>query len=233
MCTYLTDYIQKTASDDIKTYKVVMVKDGKYYAPYKRTIYPSNVITSSIGVEKLPYGKEVVQEGIHTFKYLEDAVSTAALLKSEELKSDFHVIECIIPEGASYYWGYQTCLYKIRTYVADKVVMDYNHYLDNLDEYDELWQEMNRLYQTDKKYEGIPISIVQPVLYMLASRNIKPEPRELLDMVIPFTTQYDYLVECAETDGKDGYYAVNKAVEYQLWQKYLIKYRIYPQEICN
>ena len=231
MCTYLTDYIQKMTIEDVKTYKVVMVKDGEYYAPYRRTKYPSDVITASIGVEKIPYGKRVVQEGIHTFKYLEDAVITAALLKSEEPKNDFHVIECIIPEGALYYWGYQTCLYKTRTYVADKVVMDYSRHLDNLAEYDELWQEMNRLYQTETKYKGIPIIIVQSVLYLLARMNIKPEPRELLDMVIPFTTQYNDLVGWA--DGEFDRYAINKSFENKLWQEYLLKYNIRPQEICN
>lgn len=231
MCTYLTDYIQKTASEDIKAYKVVMVIDGKYYAPYRRAKYLSNVITSFLGVEEMPYGKRVVQEGIHTFKYLEDAVTTAALLKSEELKSDFHVIECIIPKGALYYWGYQTFLCRTRTYVADKVVMDYSHHLDNLHEYDELWQEMNRLYQTDTKYKGIPINIAQCVLYMLASSNIKPEPRELLDMVIPFTTQYNDLVGWA--DGEFDRYAINKSFENKLWQVCLLKYNIRPQEICN
>jgi len=233
MCTYLTDYIQKRASEDVKAYKVVMIKDGKYYAPYRRTVYSSNVITASIGVEKIPYGKRVVQEGIHTFKYLEDAVSTAALLKSEEVKSDFHVIECIIPEGAYYYWGYQTCLYKTRTYVADKVVMDYSRHLDNLAEYDELWQEMNRLYQNDTKYKGIPIIIVQPVLYKLASRNIKPEPRELLDMVIPLTTQYDCLIRWIGDDSEFEHYTINKSFENKLWQEYLTKYNIHPQEIYN
>ena len=233
MCTYLTDYIKKKASEDIKTYKVVMVKDGEYYAPYRRTIYSSNVITAPIRVEQIPYGKRVVQEGIHTFKYLEDATKTAALLKREEPQCEFHVIECTIPEGSYYYWGYQTSLCKTRTYVAHKVVMDYSHYLDNLDEYDELWQEIDRLYQTDKKYRGIPISIVQPVLYLLASINIKPEPRELLDMVIPLTTQYDCLIRWIGDDSEFEHYTINKSFENKLWQEYLTKYNIHPQEICN
>ena len=134
----------QTAQNDIEVYKVVWVKDNGYYAPYQGTPYQSEKVTAQLGKLFTCTAGKGIDEGLHSFMKLVDAMECAFafnkaaiqpnLIVSEDYEvslfnRNYHVVKAIIPKGSHYYEAVIGSSYK-PTYVSDQLVMDFNSYLN-------------------------------------------------------------------------------------------------------
>lgn len=135
MCTYLTDYIQKMAIEDVKTYKVVMVKDGEYYAPFRgqEYVYEPNIpatapLQTTLKQYKTPTDRYVadVSYGIHSFRTVSSAIRYLNMIVrySPNRQKEYAILESEVPEGAHYYEGHAEFGDALVNYVANAIVSD-------------------------------------------------------------------------------------------------------------
>lgn len=136
MCTYLKEVELKTATHDIKVYKLVKWEDGKLFAPYRNVEYPSTTLHTKLGkVVTNPYwSKERVVPrschsiniGLHSFKSKLHA-KQALKDKPWEPHARWLVIKAVIPKGSQYYEGfsdYHVDGYLIKpVYVSDNLIL--------------------------------------------------------------------------------------------------------------
>lgn len=96
MClTIKHDAISKIAKKDIIVYKHIIDNGNK---TYKSSYQWSEIIIGDTYTSELGINYSSVQEGLHSFKLLEDAIING---------KEYHepIIECIIPKGSEYYEG--------------------------------------------------------------------------------------------------------------------------------
>ena len=145
MCAILEHNAKvQIAQDDIEVYKVVWVRNNGYYAPYRGTPYLSEKVTAQLGEPFTRTEGKIIDEGLHSFMRLEDAMRCAFafnkaaikpnLIVSENydvslLNREYHVVKAIIPKGSHYYEAGLVPSFKA-TYVSDQLVMDFNSYLN-------------------------------------------------------------------------------------------------------
>lgn len=180
----------QTAQNDIEVYKVVWVQNNGYYAPYQGTPYQSEKVTAQLGKLFTCAAGKRIDEGLHSFMKLVDAMECAFALNEKTISPkikvsedyevslfnrDYHVVKAIIPKGSHYYEAVTGSSYK-PTYVSDQLVMDFNSFLNkDLPEiYIGQFQYQNRLsYNFDyKKLTG--------KVYKLTELGIKRLLRELI-----------------------------------------------------
>lgn len=191
MCAIIEHNNQvQTAQNDIEVYKVVWVKNNGYYAPYQCIPYLSEKVTAQLGKPFTCTAGKMIDEGLHSFMELSDAMECAFALNEKTISPkikvsedyevslfnrDYHVVKAIIPKGSHYYEAVTGSSYK-PTYVSDQLVMDFNSFLNkDLPEiYIGQFQYQNRLsYNFDcKKFTG--------KVYKLTELGIKRLLREQL-----------------------------------------------------
>lgn len=87
------------ASKDIEVYKVLRHENGYYITPYMHTDVDAGSLAKAIIKYYTNYGYQTIEEGIHSFKNLKDAIDECeAWGYSEHI-----VVKCTIPEGTKYY----------------------------------------------------------------------------------------------------------------------------------
>lgn len=134
MCTYLKEVELKTATHDIKVYKLVKWEDGKLFAPYRNVEYPSTTLHTKLGkVVTNPYGSKdrvvprschSINIGLHSFKSKGEAIKW--MNNNFMLSPEHQIIKATIPKGAMYYegfWDYDGKKLKIKTIVSDKLIL--------------------------------------------------------------------------------------------------------------
>ena len=107
MC--LEAYGKKIATEDIVCYKVLVKKEGKLMSLF----YKHEWVFGKEYEEEDPITDfyEIGQGAFHSYKNLRDAidnsnhVSGSWVLRGGAI-DDIIVVECIIPKGAEYYYGY-------------------------------------------------------------------------------------------------------------------------------
>ena len=120
MCTYLKEIELKTATHDIKVYKLVKWEDGKFFASYRNVEYPSTTLHTELGkVVTNPYCSSYIAQtgshsfmckhsiniGLHSFK---SKLHAKQALKNKPWEPHFRwlVIKAVIPKGSQYYEGF-------------------------------------------------------------------------------------------------------------------------------
>lgn len=149
MCTYLKEVELKTATHDIKVYKLVKWEDGKLFAPYRNVEYPSTTLHTELGKvvtnpywpkeRVVPHSSYIMQTGsyscmckysinigLHSFK---NKLHAKEALKNKPWESHARwlVIKAVIPKGSQYYEGfsdYHVGGYLIKpVYVSDNLIL--------------------------------------------------------------------------------------------------------------
>jgi len=96
-------FSKKTARKNIVVYKHLKMRNLVLITPYQRTpVEVPGVVNSSLYKYREYYHKfnrASVNIGIHSFKNIDDCKEDAR----QEYSS--HIVECVIPKGASYYAG--------------------------------------------------------------------------------------------------------------------------------
>jgi len=99
------------ANEDIICYKVLKKKWFKYYAPvwtdhrYKR----NKLYYAKFGIKLFKPGKIRIDEGLHSYKNMEDAKTSWGCFEK-------HIKKFIIPKGAEYYCN-------DKEYVSNQIIM--------------------------------------------------------------------------------------------------------------
>ena len=84
---------------------------------YSREIYFNKETCSQITIAHT-MNREIIEAGLHSYKYKKDAENQAKFYKET-------LVKCIIPEGTTYYTGFFSNEYsaeKIPNYVSDKLI---------------------------------------------------------------------------------------------------------------
>lgn len=111
----------KIAKSDLIRYKVVIPCNDYFKTPYARMDIRLNTLYKSRLIVSLEYNKNIVNEGIHTFKTLKEA---KAELNTWSYPVDT-ILKCIIPKGSKYYDGKFRLNYKgdtVSSTASDKII---------------------------------------------------------------------------------------------------------------
>lgn len=103
MCLDLKFFaFRRKAKEDIKVFKVLYYREGKYFTPFQH-------YQVEIGKEytsKLDRKFFSVEDGLHSFEDYMDAWFVAQVRQAVTTRSEYIVVGCTIPKGAYYYKGF-------------------------------------------------------------------------------------------------------------------------------
>lgn len=101
MCLFATTQKALVAKEDIEVYKIVLVRNGKYYTPYRDILLSERPKCTKITVTSTYCGYYVVEgEGIHAYTSKEEAENDA---KTFFKCFNYRVIKGTIPKGTRYW----------------------------------------------------------------------------------------------------------------------------------
>lgn len=136
MCAFLIDNKPHVADKDIEVYKMVLERNGKFYAPIRGTLYESNDLSSEFGeVYESDYRQPMnntplfcIDKGLYSYSMLEDAnrlLYDFQVMGGSCIK--YRIIKAIIPKGTEYYAGFESFGCNSPILVSKRLIMDFEN----------------------------------------------------------------------------------------------------------